>query len=133
MTSLTFRLKDVKSLLRRKIVFADCPPPRRLAAMKQRLKRLESCSPIYVQISKPQCVYFSPVRHPARSICPIDSLLSPAATVFLEFWKRRRAELTYDWDLIDWEEEEVRRRRCRRSFTVEKLLRAHACLCVCVS
>uniref|UniRef100_A0A4W4DWQ0 Anoctamin n=1 Tax=Electrophorus electricus TaxID=8005 RepID=A0A4W4DWQ0_ELEEL len=27
-------------------------------------------------------------------------------TVFLEFWKRRRAELTYDWDLIDWEEEE---------------------------
>lgn len=30
-----------------------------------------------------------------------------AATVFLEFWKRRRAELTYDWDLIDWEEEEV--------------------------
>uniref|UniRef100_A0A671V762 Anoctamin n=1 Tax=Sparus aurata TaxID=8175 RepID=A0A671V762_SPAAU len=29
------------------------------------------------------------------------------ATVFLEFWKRRRAELTYDWDLIDWEEEEV--------------------------
>ncbi|KAG9352686.1 hypothetical protein JZ751_021100, partial [Albula glossodonta] len=30
----------------------------------------------------------------------------PYATVFLEFWKRRRAELTYDWDLIDWEEEE---------------------------
>uniref|UniRef100_A0AAQ4QN85 Anoctamin n=1 Tax=Gasterosteus aculeatus aculeatus TaxID=481459 RepID=A0AAQ4QN85_GASAC len=29
------------------------------------------------------------------------------ATVFLEFWKRRRAELTYDWDLIDWEEEEI--------------------------
>ncbi|XP_077452184.1 anoctamin-3 [Stigmatopora argus] len=28
------------------------------------------------------------------------------ATVFLEFWKRRRAELTYDWDLIDWEDEE---------------------------
>uniref|UniRef100_A0A669CM26 Anoctamin n=1 Tax=Oreochromis niloticus TaxID=8128 RepID=A0A669CM26_ORENI len=33
----------------------------------------------------------------------------PAAdtsTVFLEFWKRRRAVLAYDWDLIDWEEEE---------------------------
>ncbi|XP_072905824.1 anoctamin-3 [Hemitrygon akajei] len=28
------------------------------------------------------------------------------ATVFLEFWKRRRAVLTYNWDLIDWEEEE---------------------------
>ena len=30
-----------------------------------------------------------------------------AATVFLEFWKRRRAVIAYDWDLIDWEEEEV--------------------------
>lgn len=29
------------------------------------------------------------------------------ATVFLEFWKRRRAVIAYDWDLIDWEEEEV--------------------------
>nr|XP_033784602.1 anoctamin-3 isoform X2 [Geotrypetes seraphini] len=28
------------------------------------------------------------------------------ATVFLEFWKRRRAVLTYDWDLLDWEDEE---------------------------
>uniref|UniRef100_A0A4W5ME49 Anoctamin n=1 Tax=Hucho hucho TaxID=62062 RepID=A0A4W5ME49_9TELE len=28
------------------------------------------------------------------------------STVFLEFWKRRRAVLAYDWDLIDWEEEE---------------------------
>lgn len=34
-------------------------------------------------------------------------MIPSAATVFLEFWKRRRAELTYDWDLIDWEEEEV--------------------------
>lgn len=34
------------------------------------------------------------------------SLLVPA-TVFLEFWKRRRAVIAYDWDLIDWEEEEV--------------------------
>ncbi|XP_041071613.1 anoctamin-4 [Carcharodon carcharias] len=28
------------------------------------------------------------------------------ANVFLEFWKRRRAVIAYDWDLIDWEEEE---------------------------
>uniref|UniRef100_A0A8C4QQK4 Anoctamin n=1 Tax=Eptatretus burgeri TaxID=7764 RepID=A0A8C4QQK4_EPTBU len=28
------------------------------------------------------------------------------ATVFLEFWKRRRAELVYEWDLLDIEEEE---------------------------
>lgn len=35
------------------------------------------------------------------------------ATVFLEFWKRRRAVLTYDWDLIDWEDEEVRQSRSK--------------------
>ncbi|KAB0399937.1 hypothetical protein E2I00_014804 [Balaenoptera physalus] len=29
------------------------------------------------------------------------------ATVFLEFWKRRRSTLTYTWDLIEWEEEEI--------------------------
>lgn len=34
-------------------------------------------------------------------------LSSVPATVFLEFWKRRRAVIAYDWDLIDWEEEEV--------------------------
>ncbi|XP_061422730.1 anoctamin-4 [Lethenteron reissneri] len=28
------------------------------------------------------------------------------ATVFLEFWKRRKSELAYEWDLLDWEEEE---------------------------
>uniref|UniRef100_A0A2K6ESW5 Anoctamin n=1 Tax=Propithecus coquereli TaxID=379532 RepID=A0A2K6ESW5_PROCO len=28
------------------------------------------------------------------------------ATVFLEFWKRRRSILTYTWDLTEWEEEE---------------------------
>jgi len=33
--------------------------------------------------------------------------LFASATVFLEFWKRRRAVIAYDWDLIDWEEEEV--------------------------
>lgn len=47
------------------------------------------------------------------SLCCMPSwigiwIFAPTATVFLEFWKRRRAELTYDWDLIDWEEEEVR-------------------------
>lgn len=39
--------------------------------------------------------------------------LFSTATVFLEFWKRRRAVLTYDWDLIDWEDEEVRRNRSK--------------------
>lgn len=34
-------------------------------------------------------------------------LLLFLATVFLEFWKRRRSTLTYTWDLIEWEEEEV--------------------------
>lgn len=36
-------------------------------------------------------------------------LLYIIATVFLEFWKRRRSILTYAWDLIEWEEEEVRK------------------------
>ncbi|POI35972.1 hypothetical protein CIB84_000277, partial [Bambusicola thoracicus] len=35
-----------------------------------------------------------------------EELMISTATVFLEFWKRRRAVLTYDWDLIDWEDEE---------------------------
>lgn len=39
-------------------------------------------------------------------------LFAPA-TVFLEFWKRRRAVIAYDWDLIDWEEEEV----CKRMYS----------------
>lgn len=41
----------------------------------------------------------------------IKMQLISTATVFLEFWKRRRAVLTYDWDLIDWEDEEVRLNR----------------------
>lgn len=36
------------------------------------------------------------------------------ATVFLEFWKRRRSILTYAWDLIEWEEEEVSYQEVRR-------------------
>lgn len=50
------------------------------------------------------------INHNVRRISvSINNKIYPisAATVFLEFWKRRRAELTYDWDLIDWEEEEV--------------------------
>lgn len=77
-------------------------------------------SPLQISEPRPSRDYFTPVRHPARSITRlIPSLLapSPAATVFLEFWKRRRAELTHDWDLIDWEEEEVRRRRPLRSLS----------------
>lgn len=35
-------------------------------------------------------------------------VIMSSATVFLEFWKRRRAVLAYDWDLVDWEEEEVK-------------------------
>ncbi|XP_037695094.1 anoctamin-3 isoform X2 [Choloepus didactylus] len=35
-----------------------------------------------------------------------SSQVTSSATVFLEFWKRRRSILTYAWDLIEWEEEE---------------------------
>lgn len=41
-----------------------------------------------------------------KQLCFFFFLFAPA-TVFLEFWKRRRAVIAYDWDLIDWEEEEV--------------------------
>jgi len=51
----------------------------------------------------------SPTVLYSKALCsyPTASSCTITATVFLEFWKRRRAELTYDWDLIDWEEEEV--------------------------
>lgn len=29
------------------------------------------------------------------------------ATMFLEFWKRRQAEISYEWDLMNFEDEEV--------------------------
>ncbi|XP_027042755.1 anoctamin-4-like [Pocillopora damicornis] len=28
------------------------------------------------------------------------------ATMFLEFWKRRQAEIAYEWDLLGYEDEE---------------------------
>lgn len=31
---------------------------------------------------------------------------SPTVTLFLEFWKRRQARLEYEWDLVDFEEEQ---------------------------
>lgn len=36
------------------------------------------------------------------------SILPPTATVFLELWKRKRANVVTDWDLYRWDEEEVR-------------------------
>jgi hypothetical protein len=27
--------------------------------------------------------------------------------MFLEFWKRRQAEISYEWDLMNFEDEEV--------------------------
>lgn len=30
----------------------------------------------------------------------------PIVTLFLEFWKRRQARLEYEWDLVDFEEEQ---------------------------
>lgn len=29
-----------------------------------------------------------------------------AVTLFLEFWKRRQTQLAYEWDLVDFEEEQ---------------------------
>lgn len=33
-------------------------------------------------------------------------LLSTVVTLFLEFWKQRQARLEYEWDLVDFEEEQ---------------------------
>lgn len=39
---------------------------------------------------------------------PICDLCFPhLATMFLEFWKRRQAEIAYEWDLLGYEDEEV--------------------------
>lgn len=32
--------------------------------------------------------------------------LSGTVTLYLEFWKRRQARLAYEWDLVDFEEEQ---------------------------
>lgn len=58
------------------------------------------------------------------------SLFSVPATVFLEFWKRRRAVIAYDWDLIDWEEEEVCTTYLRISYsTTPPPLKMHSLSC----
>ena len=70
---------------------------------------LPVCPPVVTEmVWSTSCVSTSCVSEMAWS----TSCVSPA-TVFLEFWKRRRATLAYDWDLIDWEEEEVRTTRSR--------------------
>lgn len=49
--------------------------------------------------------YFPFVFHTLIHLC-----LSPdpflTVTLFLEFWKRRQARLEYEWDLVDFEEEQ---------------------------
>jgi len=49
------------------------------------------------------------------SFCAIKSLYGQqmfcffnycTVTLFLEFWKRRQARLEYEWDLVDFEEEQ---------------------------
>ena len=34
-------------------------------------------------------------------------MIFSTATMFLEFWKRRQAEIAYEWDLLGFEDEEV--------------------------
>uniref|UniRef100_A0A8C0GNM1 Anoctamin n=1 Tax=Chelonoidis abingdonii TaxID=106734 RepID=A0A8C0GNM1_CHEAB len=65
------------------------------------------------QVSKEICEANETIMCPmCERNCTLQKLnesliyLKLSSTVFLEFWKRRRAVLTYDWDLIDWEDEE---------------------------
>jgi hypothetical protein len=41
-------------------------------------------------------------RKAVRAIIPFCCLLG---TIFLEFWKRKTAELAYQWDVSDFEEQ----------------------------
>uniref|UniRef100_A0A4W6G0Y1 Anoctamin n=1 Tax=Lates calcarifer TaxID=8187 RepID=A0A4W6G0Y1_LATCA len=58
----------------------------------------------YLRLSD-SCIY-AKVLSPQRGDKMFSMAVKALSTVFLEFWKRRRAVLAYDWDLIDWEEEE---------------------------
>lgn len=35
------------------------------------------------------------------------AVIGLTVTLFLEFWKRRQARLEYEWDLVDFEEEQL--------------------------
>uniref|UniRef100_A0A803SVG6 Anoctamin n=1 Tax=Anolis carolinensis TaxID=28377 RepID=A0A803SVG6_ANOCA len=68
----------------------------------------------HCQVSKEVCQAREIIMCPiCDKYCPFMRLSDSSmfyiyikSTVFLEFWKRRRAVIAYDWDLIDWEEEE---------------------------
>lgn len=42
-----------------------------------------------------------------------DLSRSTTATVFLELWKRQRAQVVLHWDLYGWDEDQVRKREER--------------------
>lgn len=50
----------------------------------------------------------SPVNPKLKVLPLFVSFLQICSTVtlFLEFWKRRQARLEYEWDLVDFEEEQ---------------------------
>lgn len=35
------------------------------------------------------------------------TVIALTVTLFLEFWKRRQARLEYEWDLVDFEQEQL--------------------------
>lgn len=41
------------------------------------------------------------------SVDPDPAVIPLTVTLFLEFWKRRQARLEYEWDLVDFEEEQL--------------------------
>ena len=45
------------------------------------------------------------------------NLVFIVATMFLEFWKRKQAEIAYEWDLLAFEDEEV----CTFGFSMDSL------------
>ncbi|XP_031570691.1 anoctamin-4-like [Actinia tenebrosa] len=57
------------------------------------------------------CVYSKVTYVFDNEFTPIFAIfMSIWATMFLEFWKRRQAEISYEWDLMNFEDEEERPR-----------------------
>ena len=58
------------------------------------------------------------------------------ASVFLDFWKRKNAEIAYDWDMMDYHDEEPDRPQFKSKKTrinpVTGLTEKVSVVCVCV-
>uniref|UniRef100_A0A8B9RV37 Anoctamin n=1 Tax=Accipiter nisus TaxID=211598 RepID=A0A8B9RV37_9AVES len=91
-----------------------------LFTMDENMSSKEICDPaiggeiIMCPLCDRECEYWR-LNTTCHLTCFMNSFTSPltvfqcfqiAVTLFLEFWKRRQARLKYEWDLVDFEEEQ---------------------------